>query len=155
MAKTKPPTDTPFAELEESIGYMVRNAHRVYDRVLGEHLAKHDVLSGQYSLLRVLWHEDNLSQIEVAKRMKIERASLTIMLNTVERAGLISRKVDVNDRRKQLISLTPKGRALERVLIPLGTKVNGIALAGLSDRETATLRTLLARVIANLEHEGD
>ena len=151
LVDPKPISQTPFAELEESIGYMVRNAHRAYDRLLGEQLAKHNVLSGQYSLLRVLWHEDNLSQIEVAKRMKIERASLTIMLNTVEKAGLISRNVDANDRRKLLISLTRKGRALESALIPLGTRVNTIALEGLSERETSTLRSLLGRVIANLE----
>ena len=94
-------------------GYMVRNAHRAYDRVLATALSKQKVLTGQWSLLRVLWHEDNLSQIEVANRMKIERASLTIMLNTVEKAGLITRKIDARDRRKQLISLTRKGRAFQ------------------------------------------
>ncbi len=155
MVKLIAASETQSAELEESIGYMVRNAHRAYDRVLAGHMAKHDVLTGQYSLLRVLWHEDNLSQIEVAKRMKIERASLTIMLNTVEKAGLITRKTDVNDRRKQLISLTRKGRALESALVPLGTLVNAVALEGLSERETSTLRSLLGRVIANLESQTD
>jgi DNA-binding MarR family transcriptional regulator len=141
------------AELEESIGYMVRNAHRAYDRVLSEALAKHEVLTGQWSLLRVLWDEDNLSQIEVAKRMKIERASLTIMLNTVEKAGLITRRIDASDRRKQLISLTRKGRALESVLVPIGMSVNRIALTKLSDREISTLRGLLQQVIDNLERD--
>ena len=88
-------TSSQFAELEESIGYMVRNAHRAYDQVLAAALSKHKILTGQWSLLRVLWHEDNLSQIEVADRMKIERASLTIMLNTVEKAGLITRKIEL------------------------------------------------------------
>jgi DNA-binding MarR family transcriptional regulator len=126
------------ATLEESIGYMVRNAHRAYDRVLSEAFAPHDILTGQWSLLRVLWDEDNLSQIEVAHRMKIERASLTIMLNTVEKAGLITRRTAPGDRRKQLISLTKKGRALESMLVPIGMDVNAIALEGFSEREIAT-----------------
>ncbi len=130
---------------------MVRNAHRAYDRVLAKALSKQKVLTGQWSLLRVLWHEDNLSQIEVANRMKIERASLTIMLNTVEKAGLIKRKIDAQDRRKQLISLTRKGRALQSVLVPIGTSVNEIALIGLSHREISTLRSLLQRVVDNLD----
>jgi DNA-binding MarR family transcriptional regulator len=103
--------------------------------------------------LRVLWHEDNLSQIEVARRMKVERASLTIMLNTVEQAGLITREVDRRDARKQLISLTRKGRALQKLLIPIGNSVNAVALAGFSKREVSTLRALLRRVIQNLEGE--
>ena len=148
-------TSSQFAELEESIGYMVRNAHRAYDRVLAAALSKHKILTGQWSLLRVLWHEDNLSQIEVADRMKIERASLTIMLNTVEKAGLITRKINSQDRRKQRISLTRKGRALQSVLVPIGMSVNEIALTGLSPREISTLRFLLQRVIDNLDRDRD
>ena len=147
----KLPSESQFAELEESIGYVVRNAHRAFDRVLTGALADHRIATGQWSLLRVLWHEDHLSQIEVAKRMKVERASLTIMLNTVEKAGLITRKTDTRDSRKQLISLTPKGRALEKALVPIGMGVNKIALTGLSAQEVSTLRSLLRRVIDNLE----
>jgi MarR family transcriptional regulator, organic hydroperoxide resistance regulator len=132
---------------------MVRNAHRAYDRVLTNGLSQSRILTGQWSLLRVLWHEDNLSQIEVARRMKVERASLTIMLNTVEQAGLITREVDRRDARKQLISLTQKGRALQKLLIPIGNSVNAVALAGFSKREVSTLRALLRRVIQNLEGE--
>ena len=153
--KSSPLTNTQFAALEESIGYMVRNAHRAYDRVLAEALSKHKILTGQWSLLRILWHEDNLSQIEVAKRMKLERASLTIMLGTVEKAGLIARKIDPQDGRKQLISLTRKGRALQSVLVPIGTSVNEVALSGLSKREVAILRSLLRRVIDNLERDPE
>lgn len=153
LKKSPNTRDVQFASLEQSIGYMVRNAHRAYDRMLGTGLARHSILTGQWSLLRVLWHEDNLSQIEVAKRMKVERASLTIMLNTVEKAGLITRKADAQDARKQLISLTRKGRALEKKLVPIGDGVNRIALTGLTRQEVSTLRSLLRRVIANLERD--
>jgi DNA-binding MarR family transcriptional regulator len=83
--------------------------------------------------------------------MKVERASLTILLNTVEKAGLITRSVDARDRRKQLISLTRKGQALQNVLIPIGTSVNETALTGFSEREVSILRAMLGRVIDNLE----
>jgi len=155
MSKSsRPLSDSDAAELEESIGYMVRNAHRAYDRVLAEALHPHGILTGQWSLLRVLWHKDDLSQIEVAERMKIERASLTILLNTIEKAGLITRHIDASDRRKQRISLTRKGRALQSVLVPIGMSVNAVALTGLSGSEVKTLRSLLQRVIENLEHAG-
>lgn len=134
---------------------MVRNAHRAYDRVLSGEFSEHKIQTGQWSLLRVLWHEDNLSQIEVAKRMKIERASLTIMLSTVEKAGLITRQADPTDRRKQRISLTRKGRALQSVLVPIGMNVNAVALEGFSTNEISTIRSLLQRVTDNLDrHRG-
>jgi DNA-binding MarR family transcriptional regulator len=132
---------------------MVRNAHRAYDKVLARELAKFGILTGQWSLLRVLWNEDNLSQIEVAKRMKIERASLTAMLATVVKSGLITRRGDPSDRRIQLIRLTRRGRALEAVLVPVGMAVNALALDGFKGQEVATARTLLQRMIDNLEGE--
>jgi DNA-binding MarR family transcriptional regulator len=85
--------------------------------------------------------------------MKIERASLTIMLTTVEKAGLIRRQIDPDDKRKQRITLTRKGKALESVLVPIGMSVNAVALTDMSAREIATLRSLLQRAIDNLEHE--
>lgn len=132
---------------------MVRNVHRAYDRVLAKALSQHRVQTGQWSLLRVLWNEDNLSQIEVARRMKIERASLTLMLTTVEKARLISRVADPNDRRILRIRLTRKGRALESVLVPIGMDVNATALRGFTKNEVSHARSLLQRMIDNLEAE--
>jgi len=130
---------------------MVRNAHRAYDRILGQELASHDVLTGQWSLLRVLWNEDGLSQIEVAKRMKIERASLTGMLAAVEKAGFITRRPHREDGRIQVITLTKKGRDLERDLVPIGMAVNDRALAGFTKAEISAARALLQRMTDNLE----
>lgn len=146
----EPGVDSPQA-LEESVGYLVRNAHRAYDRVLAMALSKHGILTGQWSLLRVLWHEDNLSQIEVAQRMRVERASLTLLLNAMEKAGLLTRNGDPADRRKQRIRLTAKGRRLQQDLLPLGTAVNTTALVGFANEEVTALRALLQRVINNLE----
>jgi DNA-binding MarR family transcriptional regulator len=132
---------------------MVRNAHRAYDKILGQKLAAYRIPTGQWSLLRVLWNEDDLSQIEVAKRMKIERASLTAMLVSLEKAGLITRHIDPLDRRIQLIRLTGKGRAMEAALVPIGMGVNATALEGFKRHEISTARKLLQRIIDNLERE--
>lgn len=145
-------SDADFASLEKSVGYLVRNAHRTFDRTIAVGLSKHDVLSGQWSVLRVLWHEDDLSQVQIADRMRIERASLTTLIALMERKNLITKSVDDEDRRKQRIRLTSKGRKLEQVLVPIGESVNTKATRDFSVQELKTLRGLLLRLVKNLEH---
>ena len=148
-SKLEPITD--FASLEQSVGYLIRNAHRTFDRTIAVGLGKHDVLSGQWSVLRVLWHEDGLSQVQIADRMKIERASLTTLIALMEKKNLITKSIDDEDRRKQRICLTPKGRKLEQVLVPIGESVNTRATRNFSAQEIKTLRGLLIRLVNNLE----
>jgi DNA-binding MarR family transcriptional regulator len=160
MPKAQKPTRKPGGTLaqissaeaqETSVAYLVRICYRDYDRALGLALSPSGILTGQWSLLRVLWKEENLTQVEIAKRMRVERASLTILLNTVDKAGLIKRTADKKDGRKVRVTLTPKARRLKARLLPIGGAINAYALRGFSDAEVGQLRSLLLRVIANLE----
>src|SRR4029077_7476550 len=49
---------------------------------------------------------------ELAMRMKVRAQSLTDGINTLETRGLIARRPDVDDRRRQLIEVTTEGMAL-------------------------------------------
>lgn len=139
------------APLEKSVGYLLRNTHRAFERALGELLGEQDILTAEWSVLRALWFEDDLSQVEIAERLRVERASLTKLLNSMEQSGLITRTENLEDRRKLRIRLTPKGRRLEEVLLPSGDAVNSAACKGFSKAEITTLRHMLMRLIANLE----
>jgi DNA-binding MarR family transcriptional regulator len=143
--------DAPAPPQQDSLGYLVRDLHRSFDRLLSAQLGLHDVLSGQWSALRVLWDEDNLSQVQIAERMKIERASLTMLINGMEKKGLITRTQDPSDKRKLCVRLTPKGRAMKRHLLPIGDAVNARATQGLSKQEIKTIKDLIKRMTANFE----
>lgn len=136
---------------QESVGYLIRDAHRSFDRVISAQLALHGILSAQWSALRVLWDEENLSQVEIAERMKIERASLTMLINGMEKSGLITRTVDITDRRKMRIRLTQKGRDMKRPLLPIGDAVNMRATQGFTEKDIKTLKRLIVRLIKNFE----
>jgi DNA-binding MarR family transcriptional regulator len=138
------------APLEQSVGYLVRKLHRSFERRLAERLADHGILAAQWTVLRALWFEEGLSQVEIAERLRVERASLTHLLNGMEESGLITRSTDDADRRKLRIHLTARGRRLKRDLLPLGDEVNAAACDGFSKAEIATLRRMLLRLGANL-----
>jgi MarR family transcriptional regulator for hemolysin len=90
------------------------------------------------------------SQRGLAKQLRIEGATLTRHLDRMEREGLIVRTRDGDDRRQIRVDMTPKGRALHRRLRTTAHAVGSRATAGISERDEATLRRVLARLRNNL-----
>lgn len=135
----------------ESIGYLARYAYRVFAKAISVELASHGLLAGQWSVFRVLWEEEGFSQVELANRMRVEKASLTCTLDGMERQGFILRTRNKKDRRKVHIHLSAKGRRLKQTLLPYAGKVNRQATKGLSPADVEQLRALLSKVIANLD----
>ncbi|HEY4140013.1 MAG TPA: MarR family transcriptional regulator [Pseudolabrys sp.] len=134
-----------------SFGYLARYAHRAFVRALADALEPHGLLTTQWSVLRVLWDIEGLTQVELAERMRVEKASLTDVLDGMERRGLIMRARNEKDRRKINITLTAQGRKLKAGLLPHALKINRKATRGMNDAEASELRRLLAKLIQNLE----
>ena len=63
-----------------------------------------------FALQYITLHEDNVIPSEISEVMSISAARIAATLNSLENKGYITRKIDVNDRRRILIGLTSKGR---------------------------------------------
>lgn len=153
-SSVKPSTDVTELSASNdtlSFGYLARYAHRAFVKALADELEPHGLLTAQWSVLRVLWDIEGLTQVELAERMRVEKASLTDVLDAMERRGLIKRTRNENDRRKLNISLTAQARKLKSELLPHALKINRKATRGMSDEEAGELRRLLAKMIQNLE----
>jgi len=72
------------------------------------------------------------------------------MLQRMEHAELVDRRPDATDRRAIRVYLTPKGRRLKGKVDKLWTELEVRTVGGLSDRQTATLRSLLNALESNL-----
>lgn len=137
--------------LAQSLGYQIRYAYRMFVRTLADELGPYRLTTGQWSALRVLWREEGLSQVELAQRMMVEKASLTSVLKAMEATGLIIRRRNAVDRRKVNIFLTASARRLKGKVFPLVGKINRRATRRLSAAEINQLHTLLAQVMVNLQ----
>ena len=101
--------------------------------------------------LRVLWAEDGLTQRELARRVRMTEPTAVGALKTMEERGFIGRIQDTTDRRKFYIMLTPKGRSLQPLLMPIIMQLTADALGGLSPAEAAKLLRLLNHVHKNVD----
>jgi MarR family transcriptional regulator, organic hydroperoxide resistance regulator len=135
-----------------SSGYLVRDAHRAFQRLLERRIALYGVTRGQWYFLRVLWINDGLSQRELSARVGMMEPTTVIALRSMERAGLIHRMRSGDDRRKVRVLLTAKAKRLRNELLGLARTITDEAEEGISARDLASFRRVIARMTANLDH---
>ena len=135
----------------ESSGYLVRDAHRAFQRLLEKRIAPYGVARGQWYFLRVLWTEDGLSQRELSARVGMMEPTTVIALRSMEKAGLIRRVRSADDKRKAQVWLTPKAQRMRNELLSVARGITDQAEAGLRRDELAQFRRVIARMTANLD----
>ncbi len=134
-----------------SSGYLVRDAHRAFQRLLERRIAPFGVTRGQWYFLRVLWNADGLSQRELSARVGMMEPTTVIALRSMERTGLIRRVRSDDDRRKVRVFLTAKAKRLRNELLDLARSITDEAEQGIAARELGSFRRVITRMTANLD----
>jgi MarR family transcriptional regulator, organic hydroperoxide resistance regulator len=128
---------------------LLRDADAAFNRYLRTRLAVHGITFGQFQHLRNLWVEDGLTQAELSRRVGIEMASSTAILDSLESERLVTRMRNAADRRKINVFLTAAGATLEAPLMACAADANRRASKGLTKTEVAQLFVLAGRIIDN------
>ena len=123
--------------------------HHTRARQLFEAIGLH---RGQPQVLLALWEQEGLTQTELAGRLKITPATVTKMLQRMEKAGFIQREPDAGDRRVSRVHLTPTGRAVRRGVEAVWKTMEAETFASFTQPERALLRRFLVRMLENLQH---
>jgi DNA-binding MarR family transcriptional regulator len=134
-----------------SSGYLVRDAHRAFQRLLERRIAPYGVSRGQWYFLRVLWNADGLSQRELSARVGMMEPTTVIALRGMEGSGLIRRVRGNDDRRKVRVFLTVKAKRLRNELLGVARTITEEAEQDIALRELAAFRRVLTRMTANLD----
>lgn len=134
-----------------SSGYLVRDAHRAFQRLLERRIAAYGVTRGQWYFLRVLWNADGLSQRELSVRVGMMEPTTAIALRSMERSRLIRRRRGGDDRRKVQVFLTAKAKRLRDELLALARGITEEAENGIAARDLACFRRIITRMTANLD----
>ena len=83
----------------------------------------------------------------IAERVLITTGSMTSVLDTLEKRGLIQRKPHPDDRRKLLVDITPQAQAILDELLPsFHARERDVISSALSTREQRELLALIAKV---------
>ena len=123
-------------------------------RALQGRLAAHGVSFSHWTFLRILWHRDGLTQRELSEEAGVMEPSTFAAIKAMEALGYVSRTQVPENRKNVYVRLTPKGRVLERKLVPLAEEVNALAVLGLDRNEIESTRHCLLTVIENLSRSS-
>jgi DNA-binding MarR family transcriptional regulator len=132
------------------LGRLLRETSTVFNKVFRMRLAPLGVTYGQFQYLQSLWEADGLTQTELTRRVGIEIASSTAILDSLEALKFIRRVRSPTDRRKIHVYLTPAGAATQDALTACAIATNTTARRGLSNAEVVALFDVLCRIVANM-----
>ena len=105
---------------------------------------------GQPPILFMLWHQDGRSQKELAEKIGLKPATITVTLKRMEKAGLIERRTDSEDLRVTRVYLTEKAQKLQPQVKQIFIKLSNECFRGFTDEEKVIMRRLLMHVRDNL-----
>ena len=105
---------------------------------------------GQPPVLFALWEQEGLTHTELAERLENTPATITKMLQRMEKAGFVQRRPDANDQRVSRVYLTQVGRAIQTQVQAVWDTMEADTFSGFSPEESLLLRHFLQRILQNL-----
>lgn len=106
----------------------------------------------QWSVLYHLWKEDGLSQQELGIRTFRDKASITRLIDNLEKLGLVTRVASKEDRRINLVYLTETAMPLQQLTYDLANQTMNEALQNITKEEIEIVKNVFQRVYDNLNN---
>ena len=137
----------------EGIVTRIGKAERLLDSEMQRSLAHVGLTREEFKVLIEL-HSGPLTHGALCRELEVSTGAMTNRLDKLQRAELVSRSRDLDDRRGVRLALTDAGRARLDAYIDLGAHRERELLEGLSDSDKRRLNALLTKLLDSLESEG-
>ena len=122
-----------------------------HKRLLKE-LEPTELSTGQPKVLAFLRSHEGQSQKEIARACQLEPGSVTVLLQRMEKQGILDRRQCEGDRKSRRVTLTERGKELARASVESFYRTEELAFAGFSEEEKATLMAFCERIVDNLQN---
>jgi DNA-binding MarR family transcriptional regulator len=143
--------DLRVYRLTEAFPYLVTRVGVRMGELFSRRLASYGVSLPMYRVMASLWHRDGQRLGDLSEMTSVEISTLSRLVGSMQRKGLVSRRRPDSNGRAVQISLTRSGRSLLEKLIPLAQRHEKIGLRGLDADQVAILKQHLATVYRNLD----
>ena len=105
------PGSGPLPALAGRLGYLLKHARERLGELTAEVLAPFGLTGRQVAVLIAVDDRVPLSQQEVALRLGVDRTTMVDLIDELEDKGLVQRRPDPADRRRNVVALTAVGTA--------------------------------------------
>ena len=120
-------------------------------RIGDEHLKQIDLTQSQADMIILLAHESDkvFRQRDIERALNYSNPTVTGLLNRLEQKGFIVRRVDPEDSRARIISLTDKALEIIEEIYQSIRRTEQMLLDGFSEEEIELLQPLMSRIAKN------
>lgn len=143
--------------LDNQLCFRLYTASRLLTQAYHPLLSAQGLTYPQYLVLLVLWEKDAQPVNDIAKRLLLETNTVTPLLKRMEAEGILTRRKGEKDARQMIVSLTPKGKNLQKELKDVPATVGSAVLCKEVTPETVpelfmTLDGIIGQ-LSNKQHE--
>lgn len=139
--------------LQDVIFYSLESAAKAYRRFAQARLnaAGIDITIDQWLVLKTIHESADVTLQQIGNAVFKDFASVTRIVQLLERKGLLRRKPHPNDGRRSEFVLTSSGESVVRTVEPIAQANRRQALVGIDAEQIAQLRAVLKRIVENCE----
>jgi DNA-binding MarR family transcriptional regulator len=127
--------------------FQLARTHRAY---AGDLLRVLDLFPGQEIMLMALWEHGERTQSELVQLLASDPSTVAKSLRRMETAGLVTRRTLAQDRRVSIVSVTKKGRGLQRKVEAAWRALEDATVASLDEAQQHTAVSLMRTIEADV-----
>jgi DNA-binding MarR family transcriptional regulator len=138
--------------LEKALPFLIHACYQQLRSVTYKEFSGHglELTPEQWIVLVQLWEKDGQSQSALSERTLRDAPTMSRILDTMQKGGLVTRVVDEQDARSRLVKLTRAGKALQPQLVPVAKRLVARLEQGISERDLEITHRTLAKMLSNL-----
>lgn len=142
--------DFPASPARSAVVAVVR-AYGTVQRLMATYFSQFELTAPQFQLLTIAnrLRKQSPTQRRLARELYVSFPNVTMMLDRLEKSGLIVRRTNANDAREKLVELTVGGRTLLRKIWKVHQDQLGLVVKGLTEKEQKELARLLNKLSAS------
>ena len=133
-------------------GTLISQVHQISQRIWYDVLSRNgleDLAGARGRVIFALWNEDNIPIKNLVEKTSLDKATLTGIIDRLERDGYVKRIQSPDDKRVTLISRTGKDEIFKTKIPEVSDQQNAIFYKGFSTREIEEFENYLKRILEN------
>lgn len=139
---------------DEGFGFIVHDVARLLRKRFDQRARTLGLTRAQWQVLAHLARNEGIHQTGLADILEIENITLGRLIDRLEDAGWVERRLSPTDRRVRLLYLTDKAKPINTRMVALGRETREEALTGLTPEQREHLFDMLRHVRANLSERN-
>lgn len=139
-------TASVLPEPRDHVGNLIRRAQQMH-LAMWTRVVSTQITSAQYTILLVLERRGEASQRELCDDADLDRSTIADLAGRMERRGLIERRRSTGDARRNVVTLTPRGRSERRRLAPAVEQLQRMLTSHMTAADSAALHHGLQQLL--------